>query len=155
MLTVDKIRNLMIFAGLSDDELGIIAEQLELEIFAKDDIVFSEGDSGSKFYIVDEGMVSISLNIEGIGSEELIYLERPAIFGEMALIDAAPRSASAICRKPTKLLSLNKVSFEKLLEENTELGNKLMIAFIRTFCSRIRKSNEKLRNYFLINRAFG
>ncbi len=155
MLTVDKIRNLMIFAGLSDDELGIIAAQLELETYEKDDIVFNEGDSGSKFYIVDEGMVSISLDIEGIGSEELIYLERPAIFGEMALIDAAPRSASAICRKSTKLLSLNKVSFEKLLEENTELGNKLMIAFIRTFCSRIRKSNEKLRNYFLINRAFG
>jgi len=155
MLTVDKIRNLMIFAGLGDEELSTIAEQLELETFDKDDLVFNEGDTGDKFYIVDEGMVSISLDIEGIGSEELIYLERPAVFGEMALIDAAPRSASAICRKPTKLLSLNKSSFEKLLEENTDLGNKMMISLIRIFCSRIRKSNDKLRNYFLINRAWG
>jgi len=154
MPTPDQIRDVMLFAGLDDPELEVVASRLKEESFTKDDFIFHEGDAGDKFYIVDSGMVSITLAIEGVGTEELLYLERPAFFGEMALIDAAPRSASAVCRKETQLLSLGKADFEKLIVEDTEIGNKIMIAFIRTFCTRIRKSNEKLRNYYKIHKAF-
>jgi CRP-like cAMP-binding protein len=154
MPTPDQIRDVMLFAGLDDTELEVVASRLKQESFAKDEVIFNEGDTGDKFYIVDSGMVSITLVIEGVGTEELLYLERPAFFGEMALIDAAPRSASAVCRKDSKLLSLGKGDFEKLIVEDTEIGNKIMIAFIRTFCTRIRKSNEKLRNYYKIHKAF-
>jgi CRP-like cAMP-binding protein len=152
--TVNQIRDVILFAGLDDGELATVAGLLQEEKYSKDQEIFHEGDPGDKFYIVSEGMVSIALNIDGVGSEELLYLEPPAFFGEMALIDAEPRSASAICRRPTILLSLDKEAFEHLIDEDIELGNKLMIGLIRTFCSRIRKSNEKLRNYFMINRAF-
>ncbi len=154
MPTPDQIRDVMLFAGLDDPELEVVASRLKEETFAKDDFIFHEGDTGDKFYIVDSGMVSITLAIEGVGTEELLFLERPAFFGEMALIDAAPRSASAVCRKETQLLSLGKADFEKLIVEDTDIGNKIMIAFIRTFCTRIRKSNEKLRNYYKIHKAF-
>ncbi len=154
MPTPDQIRDVMLFAGLDDTELGVVASHLKQETFAKDAYIFYEGDPGDKFYIVDSGMVSITLAIEGIGTEELLYLERPAFFGEMALIDAAPRSASAVCRKDTRLLSLDKEDFEKLIVKDTEIGNKIMIAFIRTFCTRIRKSNEKLHDYYMIHKAF-
>jgi len=154
MPTPDQIRDVMLFAGLDDPELEVVASRLKEETFAKDDFIFHEGDTGDKFYIVDSGMVSITLAIEGVGTEELLFLERPAFFGEMAIIDAAPRSASAVCRKETQLLSLGKADFEKLIVEDTEIGNKIMIAFIRTFCTRIRKSNEKLRNYYKIHKAF-
>jgi CRP/FNR family cyclic AMP-dependent transcriptional regulator len=154
MPTPDQIRDVMLFAGLDDSELEVVASRLKEETFAKDEFIFHEGDVGDKFFIVDSGMVSITLAIEGVGTEELLFLERPAFFGEMALIDAAPRSASAVCRKETQLLSLGKADFEKLIVEDTEIGNKIMIAFIRTFCTRIRKSNEKLRNYYKIHKAF-
>jgi CRP/FNR family cyclic AMP-dependent transcriptional regulator len=154
MPTPDQIRDVMLFAGLDDSELEVVASHLKEESIAKDEFIFHEGDAGDKFYIVDSGMVSITLAIEGVGTEELLYLERPAFFGEMALIDAAPRSASAVCRKDSKLLSLGKEEFEKLVVEDIEIGNKIMIAFIRTFCTRIRKSNEKLRNYYKIHKAF-
>jgi CRP/FNR family cyclic AMP-dependent transcriptional regulator len=154
MPTPDQIRDVMLFAGLDDPELEVVASRLKEETFAKDDFIFHEGDTGDKFYIVDSGMVSITLAIEGVGTEELLFLERPAFFGEMAIIDAAPRSASAVCRKETQLLSLGKADFEKLIVEDTDIGNKIMIAFIRTFCTRIRKSNEKLRNYYKIHKAF-
>lgn len=154
MPTADQIRDVILFAGLDDAELQSVAEQLQVEEFAVDEAVFYEGDPGEKFYIIHEGMVSIALSIEGVGSEELLFLEPPAFFGEMALIDAEPRSASAICRRPTTLFVLDKVAFERLIDRDIELGNKLMIGLIRTFCTRIRKSNEKLRNYYMINRAF-
>ncbi len=154
MPTPDQIRDVMLFAGLDDSELEVIASHLKEKNFHKNAYIFYEGDPGDKFYIVDFGMVSITLTIKGIGTEELLYLERPAFFGEMALIDAAPRSASAVCRKDTRLFSLDKEDFEKLIIEDTEIGNKIMLAFIRTFCARIRKSNEKLRNYYKIHRAF-
>lgn len=154
MPTPDQIRDVMLFAGLDDSELGVVASHLKEETFAKDSYIFHEGDAGDKFYIMDSGMVSITLAIEGVGTEELLFLERPAFFGEMALIDAAPRSASAVCRKDTRLLSLDKEDFEKLIVEDTDIGNKIMIAFIRTFCTRIRKSNQKLRNYYKIHQAF-
>ncbi|MCX7022194.1 MAG: cyclic nucleotide-binding domain-containing protein [bacterium] len=154
MPTPDQIRDVMLFAGLDDSELEVLASRLKEESFAKNEFIFNEGDTGDKFYIVDSGMVSITLVIEGVGTEELLYLERPAFFGEMALIDAAPRSASAVCRKDSKLLSLGKADFEKLIVEDIKIGNKIMIAFIRTFCTRIRKSNEKLRNYYKIHKAF-
>lgn len=154
MPTPDQIRDVLLFAGLDDRELQIVADQLQTEKLAEDQPIFHEGDPGDKFYIINEGMVSIALIIEGVGSEELLYLEPPAFFGEMALIDAEPRSASAICRRPTTLFSLDKDSFEQLIDKDIDLGNKLMIGLIRTFCTRIRKSNEKLRNYYMINRAF-
>jgi len=144
----------MLFAGLDDAELEVVASRLKEESFAKGEYIFHEGEPGDRFYIVDSGMVSITLEIERVGTEELLYLERPAFFGEMALIDAAPRSASAVCRKQTRLFSLGKEDFERLIVEDYEIGNKIMLAFIRTFCSRIRKSNEKLRNYYKIHKAF-
>lgn len=154
MPTPDQIRDVMLFAGLNDSELEVIASHLKEKTYHKNAYIFYEGDIGDKFYIVDSGMVSITLTIKGIGTEELLFLERPAFFGEMALIDAAPRSASAVCRKNTRLFSLDKEDFKKLIVEDTKIGNKIMLAFIRTFCARIRKSNEKLRNYYKIHKAF-
>lgn len=153
--TSELLKNVYLFNDLSKAELDKILGLAYDKVFGKEETVFHEGEIGDAFYIVMEGQIRISTMVPGVGEEALAVLKPGAYFGEMALIDDFPRSASAIAHQgPVKLLAIYKRDFKKLMAEDKEMAYKLMSVFIRTLSSRLRETDEKLKSIFAIAKAF-
>ena len=104
--------------------------------------------------MVVSGAVRISTIVPGVGEEALTVLRSGEYFGEMALIDDAPRSASAIANEDSILISIGKNDFQNLLAKNTDLAYKLLWIFTRTLSARLRKTDEQLKSIFAIAKNF-
>lgn len=143
-----------IFEDLTDEEMEFVYNMLGRKILSPKEALFLEGESGDKFYLIESGTISICIEIEGVGVEELASLKRGDFFGEMALIDDAPRSASAVARNTVKLLFLDKDDFFKLIEENITIANKILKSLVIEFCDRLRESTDRLKSFYLMNRTF-
>ncbi len=153
--TAELLKNIYLFNDLTKPELDKILSLAYDKQFNRDEVVFHEGEMGDAFYIVMEGQIRISTMVPGVGEEALAVLKPGAYFGEMALIDDFPRSASAIAHEgPVKLLAIYKRDFKRLLAEDKDLAYKLMSVFIRTLSSRLRETDEKLKSIFAIAKAF-
>lgn len=143
-----------IFEDLTDDELKLVYNMLGRKILSPSEALFLEGEMGDRFYMIESGTISICIEIEDVGVEELASLGDGDFFGEMALIDEGPRSASAVARNKVSLLYLNKSDFLKLIEENITISNKILKAFVLEFCERLRESSDRLKSFYLMNRSF-
>lgn len=153
--TSELLKNVYLFNDLSKAELDKILGLAYDKEFGKEEAVFHEGEIGDALFIVMEGQIRISTMVPGVGEEALAVLKPGAYFGEMALIDDFPRSASAIAHEgPVKLLAIYKRDFKKLMAEDKEMAYKLMSVFIRTLSSRLRETDEKLKSIFAIAKAF-
>ena len=120
----------------------------------KNEVIFKEGDIGDAFYLIVTGSVRISTLVPGVGEEALAILREGEYFGEMALIDDAPRSASAIANDDTLLLHIGKKDFRTLLEQQTDIAYKLLWVFTKTLSARLRKTDEQLKSIFSIAKTF-
>lgn len=120
----------------------------------KDEMVFKEGAVGDAFYLIVLGSIRISTIIPGVGEEALTILREGEYFGEMALIDDAPRSASAIANEDTLLLLIEKDNFRNLLAKETGIAYKLLWVFTKTLSARLRKTDEQLKSIFSIAKTF-
>lgn len=148
------LRKVELFSNLIPEHLKLvqgIVEELQHPAGHK---IFADGDPADRFYFIVQGKVRISKMIPGIGEEALAILEKGAYFGEMALIDEAPRSADAICNSSVTLGSLQKGAFEDLLFMHKDLAYDLLWTFVRTLSGRLRENNEKMRAFLAMAGGF-
>ncbi|MEO8277355.1 MAG: cyclic nucleotide-binding domain-containing protein [Thermoanaerobaculia bacterium] len=94
-LDINAKRNLFAEQKLSPLEINFLTSLSRERKLKRGQILFLEGDPGDAMYVILEGRILISKFIAGAGEEALAFLERGDYFGEMALIDGAPRSAQA------------------------------------------------------------
>jgi CRP-like cAMP-binding protein len=104
------------------------------QVYAPGDIVFSQGQPGDVMYIVKEGEVEIRL-----GDKVLDTIGPDGFFGEMALIDDAPRSASAVAKTHCKLAPVNQKRFLFMVQQTPFFA----IRLLKAMSARIRRHNEK------------
>jgi len=142
---LDKLGNLPLFKELDALELGEIAEILLKEKFESGKVIFNEGDVGDKFYIILKGEVEIFKKINDTRSEILATLKPGDYFGEMSLIDKAPRSAGARGKGEVVALTIFKPDFEILLKASDAITAKIYRFFVQTFSSRLRDTDDKLK----------
>jgi CRP-like cAMP-binding protein len=100
--------------------------------FKAGEIIFKEGDPGAEFFVVQSGKVDIQL-----GNRLLGTLGDHDIFGEMALIDAAPRSATAVAKTDVKLVPVGEKQFLFLVSRTPHFALNVM----RTLARRLRAQN--------------
>ena len=105
------------FDGIAGDELDALALEPTPHEFQPGDVIFREGEPGSSFYLIAEGTVRISKG-EGEDAETLDLIEAGQVFGEMAVIDGKPRSASAIAETACRLGEIDTAGFEHLRQLN-------------------------------------
>ncbi len=96
--------------------------------YQANEIIFCEFEPGNDFYLLQNGRVKITKIIQD--REKIIDILEPGdIFGEMAILEEQPRSASAIAMEKIKVLQFNKANFESLLQSNPALAMKLLVVF--------------------------
>src|SRR6187431_962498 len=95
--TLEILSQIDLFSGLPLGHLRRVVDIGVEEQYRNGATIFSEGEPGDKFYLIVEGAVRISRIVPGMGEEALAVLRPGNYFGEMSLIDDAPRSATAMC----------------------------------------------------------
>ena len=141
---VELLGKIRFFAGLPAAYLRRIADIGSEEDHLGGVVVFQEGDKGDKFYLILDGAVRISRMVPGMGEEALAVLRAPAYFGEMSLIDDAPRSATAVCHEKCRLFVVNRSDLEDLLFVDRDLAYELLWNWVRTLSRRLRATNDKM-----------
>jgi CRP/FNR family cyclic AMP-dependent transcriptional regulator len=97
------------------------------------EVIFRTGDAADQLFVVKSGEVSIQL-----GNRTLAELPANSIFGEMALIDASPRSATAVAKTDVELVPISEKQFLFLVSQTPFFALKVM----RTLARRLRATNE-------------
>ena len=106
--------------------------------FQKGDQIFCEYEPGDSFYLIQTGRVQIVKIIGEI--EKMVDILQPGeIFGEMAILEEAPRSASAIALDRVEVLEFNKKNFEILMRGNPQIAMKLLMTFIKRIYDQKRR----------------
>lgn len=118
-----------LFSSLSGPRFLELLELLKLRRFAAGDAVIREGEPGSSFFIIAQGTLGITRQIQN-KAVRLATLKAGSIFGEMALISAAPRSASAVADSDLALLEVNREALEEAAEASDSVA-KALRAFTR------------------------
>jgi len=117
-----------LFAGLTEDELGLVADICHQREFKRGDLLASEGKYGDSMFVITEGFVEVLL--EGLSDRQarvIINLGPGQLIGEMALLDQGPRSATVrAISEPTIVQVIHRDDFEKLCQENTHIGYVVM-----------------------------
>jgi signal transduction histidine kinase len=128
-----------IFRGLSPRDLEVLRGATREITFAPEQLIFKEGDEGDGIYFVKEGLVQIA---SGGGYGDLKILSRirtGEVFGEMAVLDNQPRSASATAEGPTTVYFISRAGLDQLLESAPHLA----MLLVREVNRRIREFNTK------------
>ncbi|MEN9575843.1 MAG: hypothetical protein RL514_3698 [Verrucomicrobiota bacterium] len=126
------------FAGLLNEELQALEQTAKMRRFRAGETIFRAGDSGDGFYLVESGRVVISA-VVGKDSRQLATFAAGEFFGEMALLDEAPRSATATAEVETQAFCIGRPELLLLLEHRP----KLALNLIREFSQRVRSLNQK------------
>ena len=148
------LKKIYLFTNLDNNELEHILNIASAKSYKKNEIIFNEGDKGDAFYVVLKGSVRISTVVPGVGEEALAILKKGNYFGEMALIDNAPRSASAIANEDTILLAITDANFRNLLMTDHKIAYKLLWELVKTLSKRLRETDNKLKSILAIAKDF-
>jgi CRP/FNR family transcriptional regulator, cyclic AMP receptor protein len=140
----NELARVAFFEGLTREALSMLAAASTDEAHALGTRIFQHGDPGDKLYVILDGKIRISRQVAGIGEEAIAILERGDIFGEVALLDDAPRSADAIVHERCRLLVIAKNDFDDLLFFHKDLAYEVLWASVRMLAGRLRETNDKL-----------
>jgi CRP-like cAMP-binding protein len=147
-MIIDCLKDNLFFKDLTHEELEQVSEVCSIEEFPRGERIFSEGEPGDKFYIIVSGVVRIEKEIPKAGAETLRALNPGEGFGEMALVEDMPRSASAIADVDSQLVSIGKTDLDRLFVEYYPIAVKMLTAFCKTMSSRLRESSQRMIRLF-------
>ena len=142
--TLEILAQIDLFNGVPQGHLRRVVDIGLEEAYKSGATIFAEGAPGDKFYLIVEGAVRISRFVPGMGEEALAVLRPGAYFGEMSLIDDAPRSATAVCHERCRLFVVNRKDLEDLLFVDRDLAYELLWNWVRTLSRRLRATNDKM-----------
>ncbi|MGH2349437.1 MAG: cyclic nucleotide-binding domain-containing protein [bacterium] len=131
------LRGVSLFAGLGAPALSAIAERVEVIDFPAGRYIVRQGQIGTGFYLIVSGRAKVLR-----GSDTLNTLGPGDFFGELSVLDQAPRMAHVRTEEPTTCLALASWEFTKVLEENP----KVTLQILREVVRRLREATEQHRH---------
>ncbi len=136
---LDSLRSIPLFADVNDEDLTAVASLLIERRFPKNKTIVEEGLPGDYMYVVREGRVKVT-KLSGDGREKILeMLDQGSFFGELSLLDGAPRSASVKTLTDTRILALSRNDFLKLLRDSPDLA----MAVIQVLTGRLRQMDDQ------------
>lgn len=126
-----------LFRGISPEDVGKILSKGRTVNMQKGQTIFHKGTTGNQMFVVLGGSVALF-----DGKKHLASLRTGDMFGEMALINNEPRSASAIAAEDCRLFVLDETTFQRLMTKTVAI--RMLMNIIATLSHRLRRANEML-----------
>jgi uncharacterized membrane protein len=134
---IELVKAIPLFESLGDDDLHTLAGKLREVRVETGHSVFAQGDEGDAMYVIEDGAVDI---VAGSGKQKVVLasLFKQQYFGELSLLDGAPRSASAVASRATQLLALERDDFVEFIKKRPDAA----LAIMHEVGERMRATNE-------------
>ena len=134
---IELLKTIPLFESLEQDDLTALAGKLRESRVPNGEQVFAQGDQGDAMYIIEDGAVDI---VAGSGKQKVILtsLFKQQYFGELSLLDGAPRSATAVASRDTGLLALDRDDFVEFVKRRPEAA----LSIMHEVGERMRATNE-------------
>jgi serine/threonine protein phosphatase PrpC/CRP-like cAMP-binding protein len=136
---VDVLKRMPLFRHLTYKEIMRLLNVTEVKSYKAGEPIITEGSEGEELFLILSGKIRLHK------SEAFItFLERGAHFGEMALVDRSPRSASATAEEASRALMLRRRDFYEIIRKEPVLATKLLWSFVQVLTERLRKTTADL-----------
>ena len=134
------LKGIPLFEGLTRRELAAVTRILYRRVYQPEETIFHQGDPGLGMYIIVHGTVGI---VNPSAGHTLAELHDGDFFGELALLDELPRSATAVARRPSTILGFFQPDFFALVDRHPRLGVKIMLRLARMVGRRLRAAGDQ------------
>ena len=150
VIATSMLREIGLFGGLDETTLDILAKSLPVEQISVGQRVVSEGDAAREMFVVVSGELEV-LTRTATGSEVRVAMLGPGDwFGEMAIVDVQPRSASVRCLAPSMLLRITAEHVDRLLYRRDLKAYALLVMNVaRELSRRLRVADGILAQFFV------
>ena len=145
----NPLKKVSIFSKLNEEEMDYILNSMTIKTYHASEVIFYEGDVPDGLYVVNRGRVKISLMDESSREITLSILREGSFFGEMALFDDSPRSATVQTMEETEFFILTKSYFLKLIEQSPIIAKNIL----KEMSTRLREADHQIRNLALFDVA--
>src|SRR4051794_19343805 len=127
----EELRRVELLEALPDAALADLASRARRRRFRAGEVVFNEGDAGTSLHVVRRGHLKV---VRPTHDDRLVLdkVEPGAAFGELAVLNAAPRTASVIALEDCETLEISKADFERVLDEHPEAGRRMLAKLARS-----------------------
>ena len=132
---VERLSRVPIFAGCSNKDLQTIGKAVRPIRYSAGDVVATEGEPGAGLFVIDEGEADVT-----IGGKKLNHLGPGDFFGEMALLDGGPRTATVTATTDIELYALTEWVYRGLLTEHPSIA----IRTLEAMAARLRRATKAL-----------
>lgn len=141
------LKSVVLFRNMPPKMLLELSKRLRFVNYRGQTDIFHAGDEGATMYIILRGAIKIF--VPAIDGREVVLAVHRAgdLFGEMALLDAEPRSASASTMEDTEMATLNRTDFHEVLERHPEAQR----AIIEVLVERLRATNQSIQDAYLLD----
>lgn len=141
------LKNVDLFANLPDQALESLSAYAKRRRYPKNTIILMEGDACNHFYVVETGTLKVFVEDANGRQATLNILGPGEHFGELALIDGAPRSASVMTVTDAELLAISQRDFHTFIEDDHAISLELMKALVK----RVRMLTDNVRDLALLD----
>lgn len=141
----ELLKSIPIFQDLHRREYYKVESILHRRNWGGDEVIVQEGDPGVGMYIIVSGEVKIVQRGDDGSAHELATLVGGDFFGEQALLDQSPRTASAIAVEPCTAIGFFRPDLMELIESNPRLGLKIVMRLSQMISTRLRQTNTLLK----------
>jgi CRP-like cAMP-binding protein len=136
------LKNVRLFKQIADPELHTLGESLRERGLRKGQVLFREGDGGDEMFVVRRGSIVISKAVTGRVEQVLARIGPGDFFGEMALFDRSPRSATVQADSDSTLLVLDRPALDALTVNSPRAAAAFFHALVQVFIERLRASGD-------------
>lgn len=147
MFILNVLKGLDIFSDVDDHAIRNLSALFEERIYSQEEIILEEGGIGNSMMVITSGQVRVS-QTQGPNLEEaLIVLKEGDVFGEMALIEDLPRSATIIAHTNVIIFEISRNHFISYIARDSENGLKIVLKLAKILSSRLRETDNKLKAF--------
>lgn len=143
------LKKFSLFVGLDKRALSYVLDVIYKKTYKENEIIFSEGDIGRAVFFIKSGCVKIQKRVKDTNQQKVISnLKEGDFFGEMALLEEMPRSATAIVSETTEIFFIYKVRFDTLLEHKPRVGIVILQNLTKILSHRLRQISTDYAKVF-------
>ncbi|HET9614499.1 MAG TPA: Crp/Fnr family transcriptional regulator [Candidatus Limnocylindrales bacterium] len=126
-VAADALRRCGLFGGADDSAIETLVRHLRVRRFRRGETVFHQGDPGDALFVVDKGSVKVVLPSDEGAEPAIVAILGPGeFFGELAILDGSPHSATIVAVEPTETLVLHRDAFLSLIDTDAGLRRALL-----------------------------